>query len=76
MVGKLSANALLTSLNTRQYIQEQLNAADGNLMSESTSARGAPDASTFVDSHPGFDTVIHITAEKVLDLESEGTRAA
>ena len=41
--------------------------------STAASTNGLPDASIFVENHPGFDTVIHITAEKVLALESVST---
>ncbi|KAM5537993.1 hypothetical protein V8D89_008469 [Ganoderma adspersum] len=71
MVGKLSANALLTSLNTRQYIQGQFVRGAIDNSSTAASTDGPPDASTFVESQPGFDTVIRITAEKVLALESD-----
>ena len=44
--------------------------ADIGNSSTAASTDGPPDASTFVENQQGFDTVIHITAEKVLALES------
>ncbi|KAM5543085.1 hypothetical protein V8D89_003469 [Ganoderma adspersum] len=65
MLAKLYANALLTSLNTRQYVHGLI--GDAAMSKAPLILDASPNVSTFVESQPESD-VICITSEKMGDL--------
>ncbi|PIL33603.1 hypothetical protein GSI_04226 [Ganoderma sinense ZZ0214-1] len=71
MLAKLYANALLTTLNTRQYVHGLI--GDAALSKAPLIPDGSPTVPAFVESQPESDMIIHITSEKMEDLESVST---